>query len=63
LEVRLGNVDFKTLELEDSNALTTKIAEEQTRDVLWQCEGFKSLGYGNFNFNFVKKSWEIVKGV
>ena len=28
---------------------------------MWQCEGSKSPGPDGFNFNFLKKGWEVVK--
>jgi len=28
---------------------------------VWQCEGAKSLGPDGFNFNFLKKCWEVIK--
>lgn len=29
---------------------------------MWDCEGDKSLGLGDFNFKFIKEFWEILKG-
>jgi len=28
---------------------------------MWQCEGTKSPGPDGFNFNFLKKNWEVIK--
>jgi len=28
---------------------------------VWQCEGTKSPGPDGFNFNFIKKNWEVMK--
>jgi len=28
---------------------------------VWQCEGTKSSGPDGYNFNFIKKNWELLK--
>ena len=30
-------------------------------DAVWQCEGAKSPGPDGYNFNFIKKNWELLK--
>jgi len=54
--VRLGNVDFKNPSSEDKTMLTAKITKEEIRDVVWKCEGAKSLRSDEFNFSFIKNT-------
>ena len=60
LGVRLDAVEFKTLTGEDNLGLIA-FSEKEIRDVVWQCEGAKSPDPDGFNFNFLKKSWEVIK--
>jgi len=41
--------------------LSTKITEEEIRKEIWQCDGTKSSEPNDFNFNFIKGSWETLK--
>lgn len=61
LGVRLDAVEFKSLTLSDNLSLLDGFSEKQIRDVVWQCEGSKSPRPDGFNFNFLKKSWEILR--
>jgi len=59
--VRLDAVELKSLSAEVSLSLITVFTEKEIRDAVWQCEGTKSLGPDGFNFNFLKKNWEVIK--
>jgi len=61
LGVRLDAVEFKSLSVEDNMSLIASFTEKEIRYVVWQCEGTKSPGPDGFNFNFLKKSWEVLK--
>jgi len=59
--VRLEHVEFKSLLEEVSLSLVSKITEEEVKDVVWLYEGSKSPEPDDFNFNFIKNSWEVLK--
>jgi len=61
LGVRLDGVEFKSLSTEVSLSLIAEFTKKEIRDSVWQCEGTKSPGSDGFNFNFLKKSWEVMK--
>jgi len=52
--VRLGVVDFKSLPEEISLRMVEVFSEKEVREAVWHCEGSKSLGLDDFNFNFIK---------
>jgi len=56
--VRLGDVEFKSISVEENVSLTSNITEDE---VMWQRDGSKILGSDGFNLNFVKNSWEVIK--
>jgi len=60
--VRLEAVEFNSLSHEDNLSLVAEFSEEEVREVVWHCEGSKSPGPDDFNFNFIKNNWEIIKG-
>lgn len=41
--------------------LTKVFLEEEIRDAIWECDGDKTPRPNEFNFNFLKKCWEVVK--
>jgi len=59
--VRLDEVEFKSLSQEDNESLIMAFTEEEIRDIVWLCDGTKSLGPDGFNMNFIKESWEALK--
>jgi len=61
LGVRLDAVEFKTLTGEDNLGLIVGFTKKEIRDAVWQCEGVKSPDPDGFNFNFLKKCWEVIK--
>jgi len=60
--VRLGEVEFKSLYVKDNIILIVNFFEDEIREVVWQCEGNKIPGPDGFNFNFIKESWDVMKG-
>jgi len=61
LGVRLDNVDFKSLSLEDNMGLIKAFYVEEVRDAMWLCDGSKSPGPDGFNLFFVKEGWDVFK--
>ncbi|XP_068484992.1 uncharacterized protein [Phaseolus vulgaris] len=61
LGVRLDEVEFKTLTMMDNEGLVAGFTEKEIKDAVWQCEGSKSPGPNGFNFNFIRKSWDLIK--
>ena len=47
--------------MSDNLRLVEGFSETEVRDAVWQCEGSKSPEPDGFNFNFLKKGWEVVK--
>jgi len=41
--------------------MVSKLFEEEVKSVVWLCEGSKSPSPDDFNFNFIKGSWEVLK--
>ena len=60
--VHLGSVEFRSLPLEVSRNVIVSFSEVEVKNVVWECEGSKSLGPDGFNFNFIKSCWEVIKG-
>ena len=58
---RLHEVEFKSLTPIENESLVAMFTEEEIRDTMWQCEGSKSPRPDDFNFNFIRKSWEFIK--
>ena len=50
------------LEGDDRRLLDASISMEEVRRAVWECESSKSPGPDGFNFNFIKRTWEIIKG-
>jgi len=59
--VSLGAVEFKSLCLEDNLSLIVDFTEEEIKEKVCQCDGSKSLGPKGYNFNFIKKSWNVMR--
>ena len=59
--VTLGSVEFKSLSMEVSRKMVSNFTEEEVKDVVWQCGGSKSPGPDGFNFNFIRKCWDVLK--
>lgn len=61
LGVRLDNVQFKSLSLDDSLSIISRATEDEVKEAVWMCEGSKSPGLDGYNFNFIKHNWETLK--
>jgi len=59
--VMLGDVEFKSLSLEDNSSLISNFTKEEIWEAVWQREGSKSPGLDGFNFNFIKNNWDVIK--
>jgi len=59
--VRLEHVEFKSMSEEASLSMVSQITEEEVMDVVWMCKGSKSPRPDDFNFNFFKNNWEVLK--
>jgi len=59
--VQLGEVEFNSVSEEDNQNLIADISEGEIREAIWQCEGNKSPGPDGYNFNFIKKYWDVMK--
>ncbi|GJU74574.1 ABC transporter G family member 3 [Tanacetum coccineum] len=47
--------------VEDRQFLEMPITMEEVKRSVWDCAGSKSPGPDGFNFNFIKRTWEIIK--
>jgi len=61
LSVRLGSVDFMSLPEAVSLRMVDGFSEKEVKVVVWLCEGSKSPGPDDFNFNLIKSNWETLK--
>lgn len=61
LGVRLDKVDFKKLSLEESLSLLPGFSEEEIKEAVSACEGSKSPGSDDFNFQFHKEKLGLYK--
>ena len=59
--VRLGLVDFRSLPEAVSLKMVNIFSEEEVKVAVWLCEGSKSSGPDDFNFNFINSNWETLK--
>ena len=48
--------------MEDNLSLIVDFSEEEIREPVWKCDGNKSPGPDGYNFNFIKNSWDVMKG-
>jgi len=54
-------VDFKSLPEAISLSMVEVFSEKEVKEAVWMCEGTKSPGPDDFNFNFIKSNWETLK--
>ncbi|MCH87539.1 LINE-1 reverse transcriptase like, partial [Trifolium medium] len=57
----LQGIEFNTLSADDNALLLEPFYEEEVKETVWSCDGNKSPGPDNFNTNFLKACWPIVK--
>lgn len=53
----MDGLTFKSLSLEDNVGLCVPFSVEEIKEVVWSCDGDKSMGSDGFNFTFLKKFW------
>jgi hypothetical protein len=58
----VDNLNFKRLNLVDCGSLTRPFLEAEVKDVVWDCDSFKSPGLDGVNFVFFKDFWIELKG-
>ncbi|GAU35431.1 hypothetical protein TSUD_375210 [Trifolium subterraneum] len=54
-------INFNVLLAEDNDLLLQPFTEEEVREVIWSCDGNKSPGPDEYNFNFLKECWTTLK--
>jgi hypothetical protein len=59
---RLDGVNFPMISDDDNCGLTAPFCLEEIELVVKECDGNKSPGPDGFNFNFIKDSWDLLKG-
>jgi len=59
--VRLDNVQFSSVSVEENRMLVEDISDEEVKFAVWSCESSNSPGPDGFNFGFSKFCWEILK--
>ncbi|GKC89097.1 putative RNA-directed DNA polymerase [Tanacetum coccineum] len=52
---------FKKLSESDADFLESKFTVEEVTSAVWDCAGSKAPGPDEFNFNFIKTFWDVVK--
>ncbi|KAK2409184.1 hypothetical protein QL285_044632 [Trifolium repens] len=59
---KIDGVVFPSLSEEENEALISTFTLEEIEEVVRYIDGNKSLGPDDFNFAFLKKFWEMLKG-
>lgn len=62
LRLVLNGVPFASLSCSDNELLIAPFSTEEIKEVVWSCDGNKSLGPDGFSFSFFKSCWEVVEG-
>lgn len=57
----LDGINFAQISDIDNEDLIAPFSLEETKEVVWSCEGDKSPGLDGFNFTFYKQFWDLVK--
>ncbi|XP_057447160.1 uncharacterized protein LOC130738983 [Lotus japonicus] len=58
----LDGVRFKTLNQSDSKELEKEFSMEEIKSAVWDCASEKCPGPDGYNFNFIKRFWDLVQG-
>jgi hypothetical protein len=58
----LDGIQFQSLSEDDNLVLTAPFSCEEVREAIWTSDGNRCSGPNEFNFNFLKTCWEIIKG-
>lgn len=57
------DINFLKLDRADRDFLEQPISMEEVKRSVRNCSSSKAPGPDGFNFNFIKRTWEIIKGV
>lgn len=57
----LEGVTFRTLSQSNVKSLEDPFSDQDIKEVVWGCEGFKSHGPDGYNFVFIKNCWHVLK--
>lgn len=57
----LEGLTFRTLSQSDVKSLEDPFSDQDIKEVVWGCEGFKSHGPDGYNFVFIKNCWHVLK--
>ncbi|GKV50356.1 hypothetical protein SLEP1_g57064 [Rubroshorea leprosula] len=58
---KLGGLQFKQLNEEDSVWLEREVSAEEVKQVVWDCGGDKSPGPDGFSFHIIKSIWNVIE--
>ena len=61
LLVRLDNVCFNSISVEDNQMLIGDFTEKEIKEAVWSCDSSKSPGPYRFNVGFIKFCWDLIK--
>lgn len=61
LTLEIEFVEFRKLYLEDRDVLEEPFSEMGIKEVVWGCEGNKIPRLDGYNFEFIKRCWNILK--
>ncbi|KAL7604801.1 uncharacterized protein LOC111915298 [Lactuca sativa] len=59
---KLTNSDFNRLDLATSSSIEDPFMPEEIKEVIWACGGDKAPDPDGFTFDFIKNSWDLLKG-
>ncbi|GKV28181.1 hypothetical protein SLEP1_g37265 [Rubroshorea leprosula] len=58
---KLGGLQFKQLNEEDSVWLEREVSAEEVKQAVWDCRGDKSPGLDGFSFHIIKSIWNVIE--
>jgi hypothetical protein len=58
----IDNLQFRQLGQTESRGLTKPFSEAEVKEVVWDCDSYKSPGPDGINFGFYKDFWENLRG-
>lgn len=57
----LEGIEFRTLNLYEFEFLSSSFSLEVVEEVVWSCEGNKSLESDRFDYTFINSCWDMLK--
>lgn len=61
INLRLDNIEFSRIKEAIIEEFVKDFSKEEVKDAVWKPDGSKSLDPDEFNLNFIKQSWQILK--